>query len=528
MVIGNVAEWGRVARPKTSLLVWQSVFCILSRLCFVSTILTAARLVACVNIIDFAGAIRYIWWGVGLVLGGCVFSSVYSRLCVAQKERIARHCGSAAVSKIFGAEPSIKLRFAKQKVISILTQNTDAVVSFSSDLTDFFGAVAEFVFVCAILLWANFLLGLVVIGISVLCLLFYCVLVALEDRATRALNATRDKRNQAIEDIIEGAPLAFDLNIENEVFGGYSLAVNNLLKISRRETRLTNARRLWLGFVYSVLAGVATLYMLNLLRLDYLTLTVFLFCWPYLNSMLNKTMNCYLIVSQAKNAATSAARLNYILSLNQKSLIRLGQNTNDILKGNLIFNDVSLFGGATAVLKHFNFSAAPKTLNKINFKTDVELDAFIGLLRRTKMPTEGTIVFDNISIYDFSKSAYAHNLTIVEDPYFFEGTILDNLKMVGAGRRMIYAALKFVGAKAKIAELPQGLLTNAKELESFPFLKIKLNIARALLTRAEVIIFNEFKSFNLPEKEQKEVEDLIEKIAKTKTVVWATSSALKN
>lgn len=481
-------------------------------------VLTTAKVISSVNIVDFASAIKFIWWGVALVFLGCLFSSVYSRLSVAQYELVGKNCENSAVAHIFGAEENAKIKLSKQKIISILTINAQNVKNFAFKLTGFFGALAEFIFVAIILFTANFLLGTFVIGISALCLLLYAFLVFFEDRATNKLNVVKDQKTQALNDIIDGAPLAFDLNIEGDIAEKFSSVSNKIFKINRHATRLSNGRKLWLGFVWTALSAMVTIFMLNLLRRDYLTLTVFLFCLPYLNSMLEKTMACYLIMFEAKEASTSAERLALILSLFQKNLIRLGQNTSDNLKGNLVFNNVSFYSGSVAVFKHFDFCAPPRALTPIKFKTETEIETFCNLLRRTKMPTEGTITFDNINIYDFSKEVYPQNLVVVDSPFFFDGSIYDNLKVVGAGKRAIFSTLTFIGAKNEIAELSQGINTNIKSENLSPLLIEKLNIARALLTRSEVIVFKNIKE-DLSPAQVAEIRALINKISKTHTVI---------
>ena len=53
------------------------------------------------------------------------------------------------------------------------------------------------------------------------------------------------------------------------------------------------------------------------------------------------------------------------------------------------------------------------------------------LLRRAIRPDNGTITFDTINIYDFDIETYKHNISYVTNkPYFFNDTILQNLKYV--------------------------------------------------------------------------------------------------
>nr|MCR5553621.1 hypothetical protein [bacterium] len=130
----------------------------------------------------------------------------------------------------------------------------------------------------------------------------------------------------------------------------------------------------------------------------------------------------------------------------------------------------------------------------------------------------GTITLDNISIYDFSKDAYSHNLSIVyKDSFFFDDSIINNLKVINNSKREIIKTLKLLGIYDEICELNSGLQSKPSEIKSH-FTIFILNLARAMLSNAEFIIIEDLTPAINPNLLQK-LNKLLLKISKYRTII---------
>lgn len=130
------------------------------------------------------------------------------------------------------------------------------------------------------------------------------------------------------------------------------------------------------------------------------------------------------------------------------------------------------------------------------------------LMRRVIAPDSGNCYIDKINIMDFNKKVYRTNINyIVTKPYFYDGTVYSNLKLVCNNKEKIIETLKSVTLFDDIIK-KGGLETKIKDLslrESY-----LLSFARLLLMNSEILVLYEFPSYL-----SNEDEELIKKVLKT-------------
>lgn len=522
MLLKNIKFWWQVAKPNKGLFVWQIIFAVLAGLAFTSVTIPSARIISCISIVDYSGAITNAGVVLVLVFLYCVFASIHKKLNLRQEKIILKACENKAIYNIINSTDTNEFSFAKHKILNIATKNIHSLTAFSAELSTSVGNTSELLFVLILLFSANVTLGLIVVAISVFCLILYNIAAFFEEKMTSRLGSFSDEKALILGDIIEGRHIAFDLNLESELVETFNLKSELIAKQSRKVGYFSSLRSLWVYFIWNVCVFLATVYMIKLLRLDFLTLTLFLLCLPYLNKSLDKTMDCYSLLLSLRHAKASAARVKLLLSLKEKDLIRLGTNTSNDLKGDLVFTNVSYAKGSVNLLWHLSFGIKRQDIASFVFENPQAKVAFCELLRRTIAPTVGTITIDNINIYDFSKQTYAHNFSsIPKIPFFFANTIYENLKLARQGKKQIYSVLKQLKIYEQIAELPQGINTNIDQIKDDFFLLYELSLARAMLTGAEIILFIDFPT-HLSPAELKKLNLNLSLISKTRTVILAT------
>ena len=200
-----------------------------------------------------------------------------------------------------------------------------------------------------------------------------------------------------------------------------------------------------------------------------------------------------------KERSVSIERIKKILSYTGVDKFTFGDIEEDDIDGLVKFKNVSFtysdeVGGS---VKNITFSAAPTSITSIVGKSGSGKTTIANLLMRKYHSTAGQITIDDIDIFSYTTHVYAKNVTLVDQtPFMFNSSIRSNLSMVDGSTKRQIAACKRVGIHNAIMRLPSGYNTIlSAEHKGFSNSQIQLlAIARALLTGAEILVFDEATS----------------------------------
>ena len=197
--------------------------------------------------------------------------------------------------------------------------------------------------------------------------------------------------------------------------------------------------------------------------------------------------------------STSIERINRLLDYQSGQHFDFGNLTKDIVLGRVEFKDVS-FAYPTknkGSVNRINFVAEPNSITALVGHSGSGKTTIANLLLRKYIADSGEISVDGDNIYDYSEAAYASNVVGVDQmPFVFSMSIKRNLDLLDKDPAHQEEVCRRVGIHDYIMSLPRGYNTvlseNATNFSGGQ--RQLLAIARALLSRAEVIVFDEVTS----------------------------------
>lgn len=268
---------------------------------------------------------------------------------------------------------------------------------------------------------------------------------------------------------------------------------------------------LYIFLAFLVVRGSLTLDKLVLL-ISYFEMTI----------TVTDTMLDYLL--NLSNYGIRINRIANILNFSSAVVTDYGEIDNDYINGSVVFEHVNYEIKGKRILNNVSFKIYPNEITAIVGKSGSGKTTILNLLYRLDRIKSGSILIDDESIYNYAKKVYSSNISgVFQKPFMFEMSIKDNLSLVDSNLNNQIEACKRVGIHDFISSLPKGYNT-VIDTESNLFSegqKQLLVIARALLTKAEILLFDEVTSSIDPDTTT-QISELLTDLKSDHTIILVT------
>lgn len=239
---------------------------------------------------------------------------------------------------------------------------------------------------------------------------------------------------------------------------------------------------------------------------------------PYLlaNAMAN-------IIEQLKEGDLSCERMFEVLEHTNYPMEKFGTIEVAKLEGHIQFRDVTFQYDKKKILEHFNLEIMPNETVAIVGATGAGKSTIFQALTRSYEIQKGEITTDEIPLSSFSENSLYNNISnINQSPYIFNMSIHDNLQLVKEDlteEEMIHVCqlacldefIQTLDDKYDTIVGEGGITLSGGERQ-------RLAIARALLKKSEIILFDEATS-SLDNKTQAAITQAIHNISDEYTVL---------
>ena len=341
------------------------------------------------------------------------------------------------------------------------------------------------------------------------------------DKEWRKFN---EKRTGLIGEMIRGLRDIKVLNAENN----FIKKVNNYITESNQmRYKMTEVERRWnllIGSTNDIIDFTFIILGMNLVLKNMLSIENLVIIYMYRSRLYNLLNYFASMIEIIKDFNLSADRVFELFEGGKFKKETFGDKVLKKVDGNIEFKNVC-----------FGYTNKENIINNLSFKINPnEKVAFVGksgqgkstifsLLAKLYHPNKGNIYIDGVDINDLTKESLRDNMSIITQmPYIFNFSIKENLKIVkpNATKKEIENACKNACLHDFIMTLPDKYDTIVGEggITLSGGQRQRLAIARALLTKTEIILFDEATS-SLDNETQKEISEAIDNLKGEYTIL---------
>lgn len=486
---------------------------------------TAAGIVKYLTIANYKEALKWIFYFFAAVTSRVLF--YYWNYYGAGLD--SNYCYVKLKEKVFDKLSTYDLEFSKRKNIDEILQATSGdiwkVVNINDNLSDILiGAVRIVVIVILTTLTSPFVGGVVLLfsGLYVLFMMFF------NNKIAKYLNKQRKYQDKIAGIFLEELSSLEEMKIydmQDKYYHYFNTVNKKFCHNYRLKRRYEDVQVNFLQLILDlgkVCIYAVTLYLLfwNAYSVDQIVLVIGYF------TMLNQELKYVLqdCVKNVVNCRVSVLRIYDLLTYQPKNM-QITENTcEDHIKGQLEFRHVSTSYSGKPILKDVSFQVNPHELTAVVGRSGSGKSTIFNIILRLIKPDSGNVFIDQEDIYHYSFDVYKTNVSVVtQKSILFSMSIRDNLSLVDSNIERQQEVCKRLGIHDEILSLPQGyqtiILDNGSNISTS--LKQLLSVARSILTKAEILLFDEVTS-SLDTTNTKKVMKVFRELAWDHTVIIIT------
>lgn len=444
----------------------------------------------------------------------------YTKHCVYTHNKLQ----DLIAEKVSTYDEDFSKNISKSFIVNTSFQDVGNVMQIPDKLFDSINYIINIVISIIILIKVNLIVGFIMLIVVLVALVY--VLYNLKYREYYLSNQRKyqDKISSLLGEVLDGSHEIKSFNMEKDI-NKYLDKYGKSWKRHYFKKRKYQDRVYMLSdvFIQFFKVGLYVFFALMILKGQY-TIATLILVIGYVEDTEDYFWRIKTNLEGISGMETRVNRIYTLLNYQQKNMDLYGDYNNDDIKGVIEFKQVYMDYNGQSTIKDINFKIEPKSLSAIVGKSGSGKSTIFRILLRLYKLSKGCVLIDGTNIYDYSKDVYASNVSIVtQKPFIFDMTIRENLNLVDSNKNNQEDACKRAGIHDYIMSLPKGyntkLYANGDNFSAGQ--RQLLALARTLLSRAEILLFDEVTS-SLDVNTSKQIMKILKNLKKDHTILMIT------
>lgn len=430
------------------------------------------------------------------------------------------------IDKVFTYDTEFSDKISKGTILNTVNTDTANLSEMIDNVCEIMVVFAKVIIMIIIFLKTNLFIGILVLLLEIIYLKSFDYCNIKSTKYLRGQQKYRDKLTDNLSQILNGLGEIKVFNIYKKIKNNFYIIANKWSEQYMFKRKYVNIRSSLLPFIIHFGKIILYLILATLVLNGKYEVNVLVLLITYFENIMTSTKELMGYSRQIREWSISITRINNILNYSSKQQITFGLNENDYINGVVEFKNVnfSYKSKNKGNIKNINFIAEPNKITALVGHSGSGKTTITNLILRKYKVDDGEVLIDNVNIYDYSNKVFSTNVVGVnQSPFIFNMSIRKNLSLIDTNVDNQIEACKRVGIHDYIMSLPKGYNTVLTEnaINFSGGQKQLLAIARTLLSKAEILIFDEVTS-SLDTLLVEKIKDIFENLKLDHTIIIIT------
>ncbi len=526
---GKIRNWYRLAQTSKLLIFLHVVFGAIR----VAGLITSPIFAAKVTVALVAGNFNDAWMYLAIELGIVILTLIAHDQVYRNGARIFSSTYKTVQSKIYKkayrAKSSNFQITSKEKLLNIIGSDIDVVSNFGDTLGVRIARGIQMLVTLIIVFSTNWMVGLAILTVSALNFVILVYLNRSLGRHKAKLLDDKDHIYEKFTQILSNQDLIKQYNIGSEFADDYFKRCDKYTETFTEHKKTQSIKDNFFVMFYKVLLFAITCLMIFLVKDHILSLEIYLIIVPYLLTSVELVNELINITFTIEETNVSTMRINTVLNFTDDDFIAYGNVNQSTASGNsslylmnVSYTNEDVESTNYGFVQDVSMQFASGKINVIKGRKGCGKRAIFHMIARKVKPDKGTILLNDINLYDYDKETYLSNIfNGFAKPKFLNDSIINNFNISGAGKEKIDEMCKLVGVYDYINTLDEKFDTNIYSPVISAEMFYLMGLVMSMLKHSKILSIYEVPSGMTP-KEIKNIKEVIVRLSNYRTILLFT------